>query len=393
MADKVIFKLGKHLGTGTFGTTYLANVIDEKRKKEWGEVVVIKIPLNNDKEKILIQEVILNNKLSELTSDNLVKYLGFDKFDGKYVMVMEFIDGETLRAKIGEIDHQQRLEITEALDITKQICRGLIAIHGCRVFHRDIKPDNIMITKNNIVKVGDFGISTAIKSSELASTTTGSLAYMPREILKGKGGFFYSDIYSLGVTLYEMITGELPFIGNNISELIDNICEGEPIPSKVRNKEIDDSLNNLIMKALDKTIEKRYQNAKEFLDAIEKYEKGSDYEIEEAWELFNNGQVTASEEKFKHIIKHDPANPKVYYNLGELYNRCQRNKEAISIYKKGIKVDSSFALLYRNLALSLSRECQKSEAKEYLLKAIKLGLDDKAKRHAEMLLEQWKRFS
>lgn len=393
MADKVIFKLGKHLGTGTFGTTYLASVIDEKRKKEWGEIVVIKIPLNNDKEKILIQEVILNNKLSELTSDNLVKYLGFDKFDGKYVMVMEFIDGETLRAKIGEIDHQQRLEITEALDITKQICRGLIAIHGCRVFHRDIKPDNIMITKNNIVKVGDFGISTAIKSSELASTTTGSLAYMPREILKGKGGFFYSDIYSLGVTLYEMITGELPFIGNNISELIENICEGEPIPSKVRNKEIDDSLNNLIMKALDKTIENRYQNAKEFLDAIEKYEKGSDYEIEEAWELFNNGQVTASEEKFKHIIKLDPANPKVYYNLGELYNRCQRNKEAISIYKKGIKVDSSFALLYRNLALSLSRECQNSEAKEYLLKAIKIGLDDKAKRHAEMLLEQWKRFS
>lgn len=268
MDGKEVFKLVRKLGMDSFSTIYVANVIDEKRKRDWGEVVVIKIPYNRDKEKSLIQELNLNFRLSKIVSENLVKY-GFDLFDNKYVFVMEFVDGESLRSKIGEIGQQRQLDINEALDITKQICKGLSKIHDCRILHRDIQPYNIIITTSKVAKISDFSKSTDLKSSELASTTIGMVAYMPKEIIKGDGGFFYSDIYSLGVTLYEMVTGELPFDGKSIIELLDLICESDPIPPNERNREINDTLNAIIMKVLSKNVNDRYQSASEFLQALE----------------------------------------------------------------------------------------------------------------------------
>jgi serine/threonine protein kinase len=394
MASQEVFKLDKMLGVGSFGTTYRAYVTDEKLKKKWGDLVVIKIPHNKAKEMILIQELNVNHRLSDLVSENLVKYLGFERFDDKYVMVMEYIDGESLRDKIGSIGHQRILHVPEALEITKQICRGLIEIHSCHIFHRDIKPDNIMISKpNNTVKISDFGISTVIKSSELASTTSGTIVYMPKELLKGKGGAFYSDIYSLGVTIYEMVTGQLPFEGDSLEELVNKICYSEPIEPKTINSEIDESLNSIIIKSLNKDLKKRYQSALEFLHAIERYEKGSDYDIEEAWGLFKQGKFVDSEKKFLHIFNSDPNNSKVYLNLGEFYNKCQRNKEAISIYKKGIEKNGKSALLLRDLALSLKREGKNEDAIENLGKAIELGLGERFESVAKILLEQWRRIN
>jgi serine/threonine-protein kinase len=391
MVSREIFKLDKMLGAGSFGTTYRAFVLDEKRKKKWGDLVVIKIPHNKEKEMTLIEELNLNHRLSDLKADNLVKYLGFERFDDKYVMVMEYIDGESLRAKIGGIGQQRQLSIDETLQIAKQICKGLIEIHSCHIFHRDIKPDNIMITRlDNIVKISDFGISTVIKSSELASTTSGTIVYMPKEILKGKGGAFYSDIYSLGVTIYEMITGQLPFEGESLDELISNICDKEPVSPREINADIDENLNSIILKALSKEFKNRYQSAQEFLQIIERYEMGSDYEIEEAWDFFKQGKYIDAEKKFNSILRSDPNNPKIYLNLGEFYNKCQRNKEAITIYRKGIEKCEKNSLLCRDLALSLNRDGKNGEAIEYLSKAITIGLDDRVSQVAKILLDKWK---
>lgn len=268
MDGKEVFKLDRMLGWGSFGTTYLANVIDEKRKRDWGEVVVIKIPHNRDKEKILIQELNLNFRLSETKSENLVKYLGFDLFDNIYVMVMEFIDGETLRSRIEGIEHQQQLEISEALNITRQICKGLIEIHRCRILHRGIQPDGVIISKNNIIKIFDFGTCTSLEPYQLDKSVLGSFAYKARETLRGEGSSYNSDIYSLGVTLYEMITGELPFKGDTISEVLFNICESQPVPPIMKNNKISIYLNELIMKALSKNVNDRYQSASEFSQAL-----------------------------------------------------------------------------------------------------------------------------
>ena len=390
MGSKEVFRLDKTLGVGSFGTTYLAFVLDEKLKRNWGESVVIKIPHNKEKEKSLIQELNFNYRLSELNCANVVQYLGYEKYDDKFVMVTEYVVGESLRDKMGEIGRQRVLGKAESIGIIKQICKGLIEIHHCRIFHRDIKPDNILITiPGNVVKISDFGISTAIRQSELASTTSGTIVYMPKEILEGEGGAFYSDIYSLGVTFYEMITGQLPFDGNNYSELISKICHSEPIEPKSVNPEIDDKLNAILLKALNKDVKDRYQSAEELLQILERYEQGSDFDISEAWELFRLGKVSAAEKKFQQLLKTDPENPKVYLSLGELLNKCQRHVDATAIYRKGIARIGNSALLHRDLALSLYSEGKVDEAIQNLTKAINLGLDERFAKIAKILLDKW----
>lgn len=394
MASREIFKLDKMLGVGSFGTTYRAFVTDEKKRKKWGELVVIKIPHNKDKEMTLIEELNLNHRLSDLKAENLVQYLGFERFDDKYVMVMEYIDGESLRDKIGIIGQQGQLSVNETLQIAKQICRGLIKIHGCHIFHRDIKPDNIMIArKDNVVKISDFGISTVIKSAELASTTSGTIVYMPKEILKGKGGSYYSDVYSLGVTIYEMITGQLPFEGESYDELITNICEKDPIDPKIINCSVDNKLNAIILKALSKDYRNRYQSASEFLQVIERYEMGSDLELEEAWQLFKEGKYREAELKFKALLNSEPENGKIYLNFGDFYNKCQKNKEAISILRRGVEKCGKNALLLMELAISLEKDGKIAEAKDYLSKAISTGLEGSFSRVAKILLDKWERIN
>jgi serine/threonine protein kinase len=391
MQSKEVFKLEKMLGVGSFGTTYRAFVTDEKLRRKWGDLVVIKIPHNKEKEKTLLQEFNINYRLSELNCENLVQYLGFEKFDDKYVMVMEFVDGESLRDLVGEIGHQHKLGVEETLGYIKQILKGLIEIHSCHIFHRDIKPDNILIARpSGIVKISDFGISTAIKSSELASTTSGTIVYMPKEILEGEGGAFYSDIYSLGVTFYEMITGRLPFEGVSYTELINNICHSEPAEPKKINNEINDRLNAIVMKALSKDIKERYKSAQEVLQEIQRYEMGADFEIGEAWDLFHQGKITLAGKKLHQLVKNEPNNPKVYLNLGDFYNNCQRHKEAIETYKKGIEKNPDFSLLYNHIALSLFQEGAKNQAIEYLNKAIELGLGEKLEKIARIILGKWK---
>jgi serine/threonine-protein kinase len=382
--QKEVFRLDKMLGVGSFGTTYRVTVTDEKLRKKWGETVAIKIPHNKEKEMVLLQELMINNRLSEISCVNLVKYLGFEKFDDKYVMVMEFIHGKSLRDMLGDIGKQTCLEVDKSVEYLKQICRGLIEIHGCHIFHRDIKPDNILIAMpEDIVKISDFGISTAIKSSELASTTAGTIVYMPKEILEGEGGAFYSDIYSLGVTFYEMITGRLPFDGVSYTELINKICNSDPVDPKNINSAVNEKLNAIVMKTMSRDIKKRFQSVEEFLQAVERYEKGSDYDIKDAEELFKQWKIPQAEKKFQELLKADPLNPKVYISFGRILNKCQRYKEAIEIYRKGIEKCKPDAALYLDLSLSLNGAGFKPEALECLKKAIALGLkkdlDDKAR--------------
>jgi serine/threonine-protein kinase len=395
------FKLIKLLGSGGFAHTWLVEVLDKKLYKKWGREVVLKIPLSKEKEFILINELInnanLNQNLQGINAQNIVKYLGFDEYDNQYVMVMEYVEGEDLRKLMGPVGDQNILPLERVLEISKQICTGLIQMHKFHVYHRDIKPENILISKKEgEAKIMDLGIAKMIRSTELASTTTGTIYYMPKEILMGDGGAFYSDIYSLGVTMYEMVTGQLPFNGEAIAVIVNEICNKEPLNPKIYNKDLDDKLCNIILKAMEKDPSRRYQTAINFLEAIQQYELGSNEEeeiiensIKEAEKLFLSDHQPDAEKILIDLNGRYSNNPKTYLYLGIHYNRCHKYCLALDVFNKGFKVKKDFALLYLNAALSLSAERKYNDAKKNLQTAIIYGLDKKQEDHARKLLEIW----
>ena len=244
------YKLIKFLGAGRFAQTFKAKVLKEELKRDYGEFVAIKIPLSKDFESVLLKELVLNatldSNLQGVKSPNIVSYLGFDDYwdaDGERhpVMIMEYCDGGNLRKKIGEIESQDPMDIQEAVNIMIQLSEGLRLVHQCRLFHRDISPENILFMgsdKNQTAKLADFGVSTVLLSSECACSHAGKWYYMSPEVIKGEGSF-YSDIYSLGVVFYEMTTGQLPFIGKSPFETMELILNQDPVPPSTINPEID----------------------------------------------------------------------------------------------------------------------------------------------------------
>ena len=217
---------------------------------------------------------------------------------------------------------------------------------------------------------------------------------MAKELIKGKGGSFYSDVYSVGVMMYEMMTGKLPFVGDGIGEIVDNICNQDISPPMEVNPQIDSKLNNMILTAMNRDIKKRYNTAVELLDAIKKYKTDIEEEeisktIAEIQGLIRYNKIHDAEKRFNTLLETYPHSSQVYLNFGEFYNRSQRYRDALKIFEKGIEGNPKFALFYRDMALSLYNIGRKSEAINALRKAIELGLEENQEGHANTLLKIW----
>lgn len=382
--EKELFELINFLGAGSFAQTYKAKVLSKDRQKKWGENVVIKIPLNKEKEKLLIRnDVGLLKVLQCANEEHIVQYLDIEGFDDKYVLVMEYMDGGSLRDILGPVGEQEILEIDEALNFSVQVCKGLIGAHNARIFHRDIKPENILINSKRVVKITDFGISTMLGSIEIASTGAGTLYYMAKEVLDGKGSF-YSDIYSLGVTMYEMFTGFVPFYSENYGTIVDDIRKKDPVPPMDINPKVDERLNNIILTAMNRDIKKRYKTATELLEAI------NDYMIDKhIKEILDNDNLSYFDKvnSLDSLTATYSDNPKIYLNIGEFYNRNYQYQKAIEVFEKGIELDPKSGLLYRDMALSLYNLGRYDEAIEKLEKCIYLGMEKGIEKHAVNFLK------
>jgi len=217
---------------------------------------------------------------ASLTHPNIVNIYDTGIENGIYYIVMEYIKGETLKDYIKRMGS---LEEQETIRISRQIAEALKHAHSNKIIHRDIKPHNILLTKEGIVKVADFGIARASTSSTINNTSNviGSVHYFSPE--QARGGYVddKSDIYSLGIVMYEMITGAVPFdADNHISVAMKQIQE-KPIPpsKKLNNKKMSTALEDIIMKCLEKNQSYRFQNIEEFLitlNSINGYER-NDY--------------------------------------------------------------------------------------------------------------------
>jgi serine/threonine protein kinase len=188
-------------------------------------------------------------------------------FDGQLIMIMELVSGETLRDRSARM----RMPVPTVMLYARQILSALDYAHNRGVVHRDIKPSNIMITAENEVKLVDFGIAIGVHSAELTAPgfMLGSVNYMSPEQITGDKATLRSDIYSVGVTLYEILTGYLPVRGTNNLEVMRSHLSDSPTPPVQLNPRLPVELSNVLLKALEKIPEDRFVSSQEFLAALD----------------------------------------------------------------------------------------------------------------------------
>ena len=198
---------------------------------------------------------------SPLAHPNIVEVYDVGEDNGLYYIVMEYIEGKTLKQLLKK---RGTLTLSEAIDIMLQLTDGMAHAHDSYIIHRDLKPQNIMIKDDGQIKITDFGIAMALNSTQLTQTNSvmGSVHYLPPEQASGKGCTIKSDIYSMGIIFYELLSGSLPFRGDNAVEIALKHMR-DPLPSlREENPAIPQSIENIIRKATAKNPKNRYADAR-----------------------------------------------------------------------------------------------------------------------------------
>jgi hypothetical protein len=205
-----------------------------------------------------------------LTHPNIVVVFDAGEEDGLYYITMELVEGKSLQALL---DGGHAFPLPRTLRIMEQTCSALQFAHERNVIHRDIKPANLMLTADDTVKVTDFGTAKILQFGTLQQTAhvMGTPSYMSPEQVKGRAVDGRSDIFSLGVMLYEMVTGEKPFPGQNITTVIYKIVNEDPVPPRQIDPSIHPGISAVIMKALVKEPDQRYQTCREMLEDLRNY--------------------------------------------------------------------------------------------------------------------------
>jgi serine/threonine protein kinase len=205
-----------------------------------------------------------------LTHPNIVVVFDAGEEDGLYYITMELVEGKSLQALL---DSGHAFPLPRTLRIMEQTCSALQFAHERNVVHRDIKPANLMLTADDTVKVTDFGTAKILQFGTVQQTAhvMGTPSYMSPEQVKGRAVDGRSDIFSLGVMLYEMVTGEKPFPGQNITTVIYKIVNEDPVPPRQIDPSIHPGISAVVMRALAKEPEQRYQSCREMLEDLKSY--------------------------------------------------------------------------------------------------------------------------
>jgi tetratricopeptide (TPR) repeat protein/predicted Ser/Thr protein kinase len=256
------YKILEKLGEGGMGVVYRAE--DTKLER----IVALKfLPSNligkDEDKKRFIREA---RSTSSLNHPNIMTIYEIDEVEDQTFIAMEFLEGKTLKNVITRTPPDN----SKALDIAIAVAEGLLAAHSQDIIHRDIKSENVMLSDKGHIKIMDFGLAKrkGVKGMTRAGTTLGTLAYMSPEQIEGLDADFRSDIFSLGVVMYEMATGKLPFHGDHDAAILYSIVNELPAPVSTINPKIDLEFVRIIHKCIEKDPNKRYQNSKELLDDL-----------------------------------------------------------------------------------------------------------------------------
>lgn len=247
------YEIIRNIGEGGMANVYLALDTILNRKVA---VKVLRGDLATD-EKFVRKFQREASAASNLDHPNIVGIYDVGEDNGNYFIVMEYVEGQTLKSLI---KRRGSLTLPEVLDIMTQLTSGIAHAHQNGIIHRDIKPQNVLILDDGLIKIADFGIAHALNSEELTQTNSvmGSVHYLPPEQANGEQSTFKSDIYSLGILMFELLTGHVPFKGENAVEIAIKQMK-DPIPS-IRDikTDIPQSVENIILKATAKNPKNRY---------------------------------------------------------------------------------------------------------------------------------------
>ncbi|MGD9561596.1 MAG: protein kinase [Pyrinomonadaceae bacterium] len=282
------YKLEWLIGEGGMGKVYLAEDLRLHRR-----VALKVLPPNivGDAERLMRFEREAQ-AVSALNHPNILTVHEFGEADGIHFIASEFVDGVTLRQKITAFGPS---DLSETLDVAIQVSSALSAAHEAGIAHRDIKPENIMIRRDGYIKVLDFGLAKLAQPQAMSSGSgsedatqalhrtrpgviMGTAAYMSPEQARGKQVDARTDIWSLGVVAYEMLTGERPFSGDSPADIIVSVLSSEPPPLSSQAHGIPPELDWIVSKALTKNVEARYQTAKELRADLDKIKKRLEFE-------------------------------------------------------------------------------------------------------------------
>ncbi len=257
------YEIVRSIGEGGMANVYLGydTILDRNVA-----IKVLRGDLSNDEKFVRrFQREALS--ASSLSHPNIVEMYDVGEDDGIYYIVMEYVEGQTLKQLL---KRRGSLTLSETIDIMLQLTDGMAHAHDSYIVHRDLKPQNIMIQDDGQIKITDFGIAMALNSTQLTQTNSvmGSVHYLPPEQANGKGSTIKSDIYSMGIIFYELLTGSLPFKGENAVEIALKQMK-EPLPSlREDNPSIPMSVENVILKATAKNPKNRYSDSRAMHDDL-----------------------------------------------------------------------------------------------------------------------------
>ena len=263
------YRIEHRLGYGGFGSVFLATDTDLHRR------VAIKIPHSHrmshpkDIERFLSEA----RTVAALDHPGIVPIYDFGRMNDRCYVVSKFIEGGTVGQRISEIT----ITLHEAVKIIRSVAETLAFVHKSRVVHRDIKPGNLLLDAAGICYLTDFGLALHDTSAIRKQGRIGTHCYMSPEQARGESHLVdgRSDLFSLGIVMYELICGSLPFVGDELPEILDRICKREPKRPRARNAKIPKELERVCLKLLSKRAASRYQSSEELIDDLDYFVEGT----------------------------------------------------------------------------------------------------------------------